>query len=167
MPPIKRLKARGGERRQGLYLHAHDSGSGLCDARLRKNWSRSFSGIRRFLARIHQRSYSRFGLPTVITADEGVRGGKLFRSKQTLIRPWMNAPTSTRCLWSGEPARKSPGLKVVTWITGKPFLLRVQNAHQKSWMLKILCLFSTRQDPQVKRRDAHHGRLPARRRDDT
>ena len=86
---------------------------------------------------------------TVITADEGVRGGRIIPLKANVDTAWMNAPTSTRCLWSGEPARKSPGLKVVTWITGKPFLLRVPNAHQKSWMLKILCLFFTRQDPQV------------------
>ena len=93
--------------------------------RLRQNRSHSFSGIRRFLARIHQRSYSRFGLPTVITADEGVRGGRIIPLKANVDTALDECPNVTRCLWSGEPARKSPGLKVVTWITGKPFLLRV------------------------------------------
>ena len=74
MPPVKRSKARGVEKGDRVYLHAHDSGSGLCDARLRQNRSRSFSGIR-----VSRPNPSKIvfwiRLPTVITADEGVRGG--------------------------------------------------------------------------------------------
>jgi hypothetical protein len=75
-----RQRAEGARRQEGRprhHLHADDPGSGLCDARLRAHRRRAFGRLRRLLARQPRRPHRGLRLDkVVITADEGLRGGK-------------------------------------------------------------------------------------------
>ena len=71
--------ARDRARRPGDDLHADDPRSGGGDARLRADRRDPFGGLRRLLARERRRPDRRLRRLRVITADEGVRGGKTSR----------------------------------------------------------------------------------------
>ena len=69
-------EARRQEGRPRHHLHADDPGGGLCDARLHAHRRDPFDRLRRLLAGFACRPHRRLRITFVITADEGLRGGK-------------------------------------------------------------------------------------------
>ena len=59
---------------------------------------RALRGVRRVLSGRAARPHPRFGLPVVITAAEGPRGGRNVPLKKTPTRPWRDCPNTHTCI---------------------------------------------------------------------
>jgi hypothetical protein len=100
---LKALGVKQGRPRH--HLHADDPGGGLRDARLRADRRGPFGGVRRLLAGQRSPAASRIAQSkVVITADEGLRGGKLVPLKANVDAAIAKAAASTGC--SSSPHRR-------------------------------------------------------------
>jgi acetyl-CoA synthetase len=92
------LKARGVEGRPGLHLHADDPRGRRRHAGLRAHRRRPLRRLRRLLAGFAARPHPGLRLPLLITADEGVRGGRSVPLKKNADKALEECPNVHTCL---------------------------------------------------------------------
>ena len=109
LPPRQRVEgARRQARRPRHHLSADDSGGGVRHARLRAHRRDPFGGVRRLLAGFACRPYRGLQVELLITADEGLRGGRKVPLKANADEALKKVPGVRRCWWS-RTGGKSPG----------------------------------------------------------
>ena len=106
--------ARRQERRPRHHLSADDPRGGLCDARLRADRRHAFGGVRRLLAGSLAGRIEDCQSDVVITADEGLRGGRKIPLKANTDAACDKAGGVNRSSWSSAPARRSTWMPAAT-----------------------------------------------------
>ena len=80
------------ERRPRHHLHADDPRGGLRDARLRAHRRGSLGDLRRLLAEFDRRPHRGLQIDVIVTADEGLRGGRKIPLKANVDAACEKAP---------------------------------------------------------------------------